>query len=651
MLTSTDQIVRRDGDVDARAPRIALVALAPLAACAAIFLLLRPYYGLEHDAVIYMGRGLADLDPQGVGRDIMFRLDGQSKFSVFSRLVDFLIPLLGLAAAAKSLAFVGCTLWFATLAALASRLARKEALSALLLLAACFDSSYGGFGVFHFAEPFATPRPFAEAFVLAAFAALLSERRWTAGLCLLAAVAFHPIIAAPGVLVALLYEGWKDRRIFIAALFGGVGLLAAALAGAPLLERLTARIDPQWAAIISVRSDYIFLIHWPASTWIAILRQASTLLLAASLAPPGARRLLFCVVGAVGLGLTASFLLGDLLMRELAAQAQSWRALWLAAAFAPLALGLCAPALWRAGAQGRIVLALLVTSWILRAAPESAFLALVAVLAWWSRARWSGVSLALLERAFLALCGLCALCVLGVALWFAREYARTAPSEDSVLSSVLRAGEPAYVPLLLLALAMLVIAWRPRPLVAASAVAITAPLAAFCWSHEPFPLRSADIRPPELEALVAPHAGEVLWLNEKLAPWVWLGRANWASHVQGSGAVFSRALALAWRERMGFLRDLGWVADGALTPRPGDGVDFPPFTRGALEKLCGRADAPAFVVGAVESPDALAPGLEAGFWRGPMRFSLHLSGEAPRWTPIEHYAIFDCAAYRPAPAQ
>ena len=238
--------------------------------------------------------------------------------------------------------------------------------------------------------------------------------------------------------------------------------------------------------------------------------------------------------------------------------------------------------------------------------------------------------------------------MLGVALWFAREYARTAPSEDSVLSSVLRAGEPAYIPLLLLAVAMLVSGWRPRPLLAASAAAIAAPLAAFCWSHEPFPLRSADIRPPALEALVAPHAGEVLWLNEKLAPWVWLGRANWASHVQGSGVVFSRALALAWRERMGFLRDLGWVTDGALTPRPGDGVDFPPFTRASLERLCGRADAPAFVVGAVESPDALAPGLEARFWRGPTRFSLHLSGAAPQWTPIEHYAIFDCAAYRPA---
>jgi hypothetical protein len=643
LLSSTDQAFRRE---IARPSRIALGAIAPLAACAAIFLLLRPYYGLEHDAVIYMGRGLADLDPQGVGRDIMFRYDGQSKFSVFSRLVDLLIPALGLAAAAKALALSGCALWFAALAALAARLARGTALIALLLLVAAFDSSYGGFGVFHFAEPFATPRPFAEAFVLAALAALLAERRWVAIGFLLAAAAFHPIIAAPGFLVALLYEGMRDRRILIAALGVGAGALVAALAGAPLLERLTARIDSQWAAIISVRSDYIFLSDWPASTWIAMLRQASTLLLAASLSPPPARRLLFCVIGAVGLGLSASFLLGDVLMRELAAQAQAWRALWLAAVFAPLALGLAAPPLWRDGVQGRIALALLVTSWILRAAPESAFLALVAALAWWGRARWRHIPLGSLERALCALCGLCAVVVLGAALWFAREYVRVAPSEDSILPSVLRAGEPAFVPLLLLSLAMLIAAWRPRPIIAAAVAVLAAPLAAYCWINEPFPLRSADVHPPELEAMVAPREGEVLWVNDKLAPWVWLGRANWASRVQGAGVVFSRPLALEWRERMGFLRDLGWVADSALKPRTDDVIDFPPFTRASLERLCARPDAPAYVVGAIESPRALAEGLEARFWRGPPRFSLHLAGGAPHWTPIEHYAIFDCAAYR-----
>ncbi|MBU3887430.1 hypothetical protein FM996_16240 [Methylosinus sporium] len=647
MLTSTDHNFCDDID-GARSSRIAFGIIAPFAACAAIFLLLRPYYGLEHDAVIYMGRGLADLDPQGVGRDIMFRFDGQSKFSVFSRLVDFLIPVLGLAVAAKTLALAGCALWFAALAALASRLARGSALSALLLLAACFDSSYGGFGVFHFAEPFATPRPFAEAFVLAAFAALLADRRRAAAGCLLAAAAFHPIIAAPGVLVALLYEGVRDRRIFLAALIAGAAALVAAFAGAPLLERLTARIDPQWAAIISARSDYIFLSYWPPGTWIATLRQASTLLLAASLAPPHARRLFFCVIAAACLGLSVSYALGDLMMRELGAQAQSWRALWLAAAFAPLALGLCAPTLWRDGAQGRIALTLLVTSWILRAAPESAFLALVGVLAWWSRERWSHISLALLERALFALCGLCAAVIFGAALWFAWEYARAAPSRDGILSSVLRAGEPAYVPLLFVSLSMLVARWRPRPLLAISTAAVVAPIAAFCWIFEPFPLRSADMRQPELEAIVASRAGEVLWLNDKLAPWVWLGRANWASAVQGSGVVFSREKALIWWERMGVLRDLGWVADSALQRRTNDVIDFPPFTRASLERLCGRADAPAWVVGAVESPQALAEGLEARFWRGPTRFSLHLSEGAAHWTPIAHYAIFDCAAYRPA---
>lgn len=638
---------RNNGDkLEARLSPVAFGVLAPLSACLAIFLLLRPYYGVGHDAVIYMGRGLADLDPEGVGRDIMFRFDGQSKFSVFSLLVDRLIPLLGLAAAAKSLALAGCVLWFAAMTALASRLSSGGAVFALLLLVACFDSSYGGFGVFHVAEPFATPRPFAEGFALAALAALLAERRCAALVCLLAAAAFHPIIAAPACVVALFYEGARDRRILVAALFGVAGLFAAALAGAPLLDRAIAGVDPQWAAIISVRSDYIFLSDWPASAWIAILRQTSALLLAASLAPPRARRLLFCVVAAAGVGLAASFLFGDLLMRELAVQAQSWRALWLAAAFSPLALGLAAPVLWRAGAQGRIVLALLLMGWILRAAPESALLGLVAALAWAGRDFWGRARLATLERALFALCGFSGLALLGAALWFAREYIRAAPSEDSVLSSVLSSGEPLQLPALAAALAILVAAWRPHPLQALAATAAAAPLAAFCWLYEPFPLRFADARPRELEAIVAKRAGEVLWIDDKLAPWVWLGRANWASRVQGAGVVFSRPLALVWRERMEFLRDLGWIADSALTPRTENAVDFPPFTRRSLESLCARADAPAWIIGATKAPGALPDGLEARFWRGPTRYSLHLAGAAPYWTPIEHYAIFDCADYR-----
>src|SRR5262245_36361450 len=42
-----------------------------------LFVLSRSHRGLVRDAYIYLGRALADLDPNGVGRDLMFVHDGQ----------------------------------------------------------------------------------------------------------------------------------------------------------------------------------------------------------------------------------------------------------------------------------------------------------------------------------------------------------------------------------------------------------------------------------------------------------------------------------------------------------------------------------------------------------------------------------------------
>jgi hypothetical protein len=68
-----------------------------------VFLLSRPYQGILHDGYIYIGRALADLDPNGVGRDLMFVHDGQFGFSVFRFAATAFAALLGPALAAKAL--------------------------------------------------------------------------------------------------------------------------------------------------------------------------------------------------------------------------------------------------------------------------------------------------------------------------------------------------------------------------------------------------------------------------------------------------------------------------------------------------------------------------------------------------------------------
>ena len=169
---------------------------APWLAIAAITLLAKPYLGLHHDARIYVGRALADLDPAGVGRDLMYASDGQSGFSLFPRILPpWLMGALGLAGACTATTLAALACW--TLAAgvfLENWAGEKRHL--LLAAALILPCSYGGL-VFTYGEAMAAPRPFAEALVLCAFAADLGGRRWGAGTLMLAASAIHPIMALP----------------------------------------------------------------------------------------------------------------------------------------------------------------------------------------------------------------------------------------------------------------------------------------------------------------------------------------------------------------------------------------------------------------------------------------------------------------------
>ena len=59
---------------------------AAIAALLVLWLFCHPYFGNNRGSLIYTARALADLDPGGVGQDAMFRLDGQSAFTVFTPL-------------------------------------------------------------------------------------------------------------------------------------------------------------------------------------------------------------------------------------------------------------------------------------------------------------------------------------------------------------------------------------------------------------------------------------------------------------------------------------------------------------------------------------------------------------------------------------
>ena len=60
-----------------------------------VFALGRLYRGIIQDPQLYIARAVADLDPSGVGRDLMFVHDGQFGFSLFRFVARAMVALFG----------------------------------------------------------------------------------------------------------------------------------------------------------------------------------------------------------------------------------------------------------------------------------------------------------------------------------------------------------------------------------------------------------------------------------------------------------------------------------------------------------------------------------------------------------------------------
>lgn len=637
-----------------RAGRL-LVDRLPLLALIAVFLLSRPYRGIVGDSILYVGRALAGLDPDGVGRDPMWVLDGQMRFSLFPLLLERLARVADPAAAATAAALAGVIAWVCGSIVLSRALFTRAPLLAIVLACAAFPAGYSAYGSVYFAEPLATPRIFAEAAVLFSLAALVEGRIVAFGVLSLVAVVLHPIMAAAGLATAFVYLCLEDRRWLWFGAAAGAAVVAGAFVGLPTLDRLAIRIDAQWLELLRGPTDSLFLTLWPETAWHSKVIQAATVALGVRVRAGAARRLFIAILTASGAMLALAYVFGDQFPLLLIVQAQPWRATWLLAVAAAMSFAICAGALWKGGWPSRLVLALVVSAWALEG---TSFGALLAVFALALEATGFDVERRLSAQAIRLLC-LCApvfVCVkVGVDVWGAMARAAALP---------LGARPPLYLLLIDVhafaapaALAIVGLAavgdreFRPwfgswfgvaGRSVAAVAVCLCA---ALFWRVEWDPYRASLARAGVQEDLVrgmSARPGPVLWLGGNQEAWYWARRPNWAAGIQGNGIVFSRELTMLWFERMGALRDLGWVADGGAVSRRLTRPDpvFPDLDADKLRKFCSRPDAPAWIVAPTQ-----APFLQAGafIWRAPAkRFAVDPAGGAP--VGVDNYLVAPCAS-------
>jgi hypothetical protein len=621
----------------------------PLLVCAALWALCHPYPGIAGDSRIYIARIMADLDPHGVGRDMMFVNDGQFGFSLFPILGRGLVANFGPAIAAEIISALAGIAWFAAALALAARLASGRAVWLILIFVCVLPHTYA-YQIFLPAETMAVPRPFAEAAVLASFSALIARRPLVAAAFIFLAFLMHPLMALPGSAVfAVMYlRDW--RAIAAAATVAGLCIVSG-VAGIPLFDRLFVKIDAEWLDLLLQLNPYLFPTHWTSTDYALLAVQTATMAIAASLLAGTVRRL-FVAALIVGVGgVLVAILFGDILRSLIAIQVQLWRSIWLMAVLAQFGYAVCVWRLWtheRRGARAHIALALLTLGWFCM--PDLAFASLVAALAlvvhfgpWQMRIASRYVALVWAATAVLVLCSYAGLVAV---LW---RFLAHMP-EGAALGTLyaLRLNIEA-LPICALAALWLFAgpAWRwPRRFAAAGAAA-AAILAALAWrSVPPAPDDLQTLRrPAEFAAILDSHPGEVFWVDGKSEAWFVLGRPQWGSMQQSASVVFSRKLAMLWRDRAQMLLDIGLMPANAFTPwKPVEDSAILKVTRAALAHVCIRDDAPVAVIFPLEKGAALPAGIPGSVWTPPHPHFVMDANDDMIWHEIDRYVAVPCAA-------
>lgn len=297
----------------------------------ALWIATHPYIGVFQDARYYLVQTLHALDPPKWNQDLFFKYGTQDSFSLFSNGYRWLIVALGISHADLVATLIGDALWLSGLAALVmsvlkNPIERIAAASAVIALA----TNYGQFGSLNYAEPFVTPRLFAEAGVMIGLALALQRRyAWSAALFCFAS-AIHPLMAIPGVGI-IAVDSLRRRRL--AWLVLGLALFAGILGiwlGLEPFTRAKEFYDAQWLQIIESRNKFVLISEWSLADHARTISVLMVLGAFLSVANDRERKLTVILLTTTIAGCVAAFLGADAAHNVLMANLQLWRILWLA---------------------------------------------------------------------------------------------------------------------------------------------------------------------------------------------------------------------------------------------------------------------------------------------------------------------------------
>ena len=581
-----------------RSSKVTVVAGALLGL--AMLLLIHRYWGIDHDATLYLGEALRVLDPDIYSHDLYFAYGSQGEYTLFPRLLAWLMGLLDPASLffwgglAGLLAFAWAS-WFCVCSLLPAGQRYWAWLGVL-----CLPTWYGRTVIFTYAEPFLTPRPFAEALGLVALGFALRQQALGAIACLGFAAALHPLQALTAALVLWPWAVLQDRR-WLHALWLILPVGCAALMGIAPFDGLLQRVDAAWWAELKGITGQLFVTGWPQFDYQYMAFDVALLAFAWHTRKDDVGRLFLAALIGLLLGVGASLVLVDVLHLVLPTGLQLWRVHWLAH--------------WLAMA----VFALRVASDLLdRAHLRAALLALAGLLAWGS-IPWVWVPFGLLYWAWphvepqlqpriQRLLGI--VIGLAIALLLAQHVAMELVPFRLVnyqLDAFAIDRRVLAFPLLALGLPLAAaLAWRRiegrgRILLAVLGLVPLVALAGVRWDIQ-IPQRRLlleEVGRPDLFATPLPKQAQVYWHDMSLlGTWLVLERADYFDPQHLSGIAFNPGTIREARRRLGKIGPMLDAMDACKASNPNGTYAGCRIPHVALTQACtpGEVPRPDFIV-------------------------------------------------------
>jgi hypothetical protein len=513
------------------------------------------YKGLTGDAELYAVQALARIR-SGLATDLYLRYGSQDHFTIFSPLYSWCIRCVGLHGAALSL-FLILTVWFLIAAwviarQLSTTAAAFMAVSSLIVI----SGTYGSWEVFSYSENWLTARTLAEALVVTGIACHYVGRKNLGGLICAAALAIHPIMALPGLLLLLCIR-LPVRTGLMGASLGIVAVVAVALAASihPKPAGMFSVMDQEWLEVVHERSQFLFLQYWTVNDWEVNARPFLCLTFTAVATDKLIRRLCIAAITVGATGLVVAAITGLIGPVAIMLQGQAWRWVWITSFTSVLLIAPTALKVWRDEKCGPLCALLLVLGWTFSVMDGDACIALALGL-WLARDRISGTSARNLRWAAAALGGVVIAWIFGntwtVVLSPSPETGRD-PLAIADLRNILGLGASAVLAVLLLyycittTRSIVILALISTLLTVGAAFALPGALMQNFRYGTPAEINEfAEWRsaiPATATVYVAPAH------NSAAFAWFTLERPGYLSLDQSAGVVFSRTTALEVKRR------------------------------------------------------------------------------------------------------